>query len=314
MNENNYKDEIIASRTGSLGSSDADIVASVGRSGELTGATARKRIAIMLGLAERVDIKTADMELGDVLEMQIFGIVKEQFEPKGYEVRSNPLYERKQAICGFRVISHIDFEIENENEIIWFENKASMYDTPEVMEKYAAQLQWHYMLLREKANNEGKLFRLYLSHYRTKVTAEFDAANLRIVKVSPDKMLERYITKGLEVIENSLDGFEWVESSEVSIFETTKELANNAKDVAEKLRILDEAEKRIKAFKDELKSYIEAHGGVSIKADGLFAVTYTAAHTSPKFDTTRFKKDHPDLYEEYLKQSNVSSSISIKLK
>jgi hypothetical protein len=45
-----------------------------------------------------------------------------------------------------------------------------------------------------------------------------------------------------------------------------------------------------------------------------FTATYTEPGTTTKFDSTAFKKDHPDLYEQYLKESERKASIRTTLR
>ena len=74
--------------------------------------------------------------------------------------------------------------------------------------------------------------------------------------------------------------------------------------------------KNIKAKQDELKQRIldemESKGIVSIKAPGL-TISYVAPSTRETFDTKTFRKDHPDLYDEYVGISMVRSSIRMKV-
>ena len=50
------------------------------------------------------------------------------------------------------------------------------------------------------------------------------------------------------------------------------------------------------------------------KEIGNVSISYTSAHTAKKFDSTRFKAEHADIYDKYVKERTVKSSIRIKLK
>lgn len=65
-----------------------------------------------------------------------------------------------------------------------------------------------------------------------------------------------------------------------------------------------------KDFKAQLKEAMESVGKENFIVDG-FSAKIKAGYTTKRFDSTRFKKECPDIYEEYLKESSVSSSISI---
>ena len=67
-----------------------------------------------------------------------------------------------------------------------------------------------------------------------------------------------------------------------------------------------------KEFKEQLKEAMESIGKDSLIKDG-FSAKIKAGYTTKRFDSTRFKKECPEIYEEYSKDSSVSSSISIEV-
>lgn len=67
-----------------------------------------------------------------------------------------------------------------------------------------------------------------------------------------------------------------------------------------------------KDFKAQLKSAMESVGKDKLILDG-FSAKIKAGYTTKRFDSTRFKKECPEIYEEYSKDSSVSSSISIEV-
>ena len=75
--------------------------------------------------------------------------------------------------------------------------------------------------------------------------------------------------------------------------------------------------KQIKAKQDELKQRIlaemEEHGILKIDTDEL-TITYVAETSRETFDSKAFRKDNPDLYDEYVKISTVSASVRMKVK
>lgn len=70
---------------------------------------------------------------------------------------------------------------------------------------------------------------------------------------------------------------------------------------------MDLAEKDLKA---KLKDAMEMLGKDKVILDG-FSAKIKAGYTTSRFDLARFKKECPDIYDEYLKESSVSSSITI---
>lgn len=77
---------------------------------------------------------------------------------------------------------------------------------------------------------------------------------------------------------------------------------------------------RAKAMEDEkakltegLLDIMEQRNVKTYKTDRL-TLTRIDAHTSPKFDSTTFKKDYPQMYERYVKVSDVKRSLRIAIK
>lgn len=70
---------------------------------------------------------------------------------------------------------------------------------------------------------------------------------------------------------------------------------------------MDLMEKDLKA---KLKDAMEMLGKDKFIIDG-FSAKIKAGYTKTSFDSARFKKECPEIYEEYLKESSVSSSITL---
>lgn len=88
-------------------------------------------------------------------------------------------------------------------------------------------------------------------------------------------------------------------------------------EASSKLAEFERQAKQIKAQEDELKQRIlaemEEHGILKIDTDEL-TITYVAPTNRETFDSKAFRKDNPDLYDEYVKISTVSASVRIKVK
>lgn len=66
-----------------------------------------------------------------------------------------------------------------------------------------------------------------------------------------------------------------------------------------------------KDFKAQLKSAMELTGKDKLIKEG-FSAKIKAGYTTKRFDSSRFKKECPEIYEEYTKDSNVSSALLIE--
>lgn len=80
------------------------------------------------------------------------------------------------------------------------------------------------------------------------------------------------------------------------------------------LEILSAAKKEADAaIKNAARQQYMATGETHVET-GSFKATFVAGTVSKRFDVTRFKKERPDLYEEYLGDSSTSDSIRVKIK
>lgn len=72
---------------------------------------------------------------------------------------------------------------------------------------------------------------------------------------------------------------------------------------------MDLAEKDLKA---KLKEAMETLGKDKFIVNG-FSAKIKAGYTKKTFDSKRFEKECPDVYKEYIKETSVSSSITIEI-
>lgn len=102
--------------------------------------------------------------------------------------------------------------------------------------------------------------------------------------------------------------------AELIVFEGKTPLLNP--EVSIKLAEFERVVKEFKAKEEELKQKIldemESKGIVSIKTPEL-TISYVAPTTRETFDSKTFRKDHPDLYDEYVGISLVKASVRMKV-
>lgn len=65
-------------------------------------------------------------------------------------------------------------------------------------------------------------------------------------------------------------------------------------------------------LKSELMEIMEKTGETNVNSNGIIA-NLKKAYVQNKFDTTRLKEENIVLYNQYLKETNVSASLSLKL-
>lgn len=79
------------------------------------------------------------------------------------------------------------------------------------------------------------------------------------------------------------------------------EITAKVREIKELQRIMDEAAAEIEALKDAIKAHMDAENVEELTAD-VFKIRYTAIKSS-RFDTTAFKREAPELYAKYTKET-----------
>lgn len=81
--------------------------------------------------------------------------------------------------------------------------------------------------------------------------------------------------------------------------------------VADLIRIERETKAKLDEAKKALRMAMEQHG-IKSWDSGQFKATIAADSTRATFDSARFKKDHPDLYEKYVTQKPTKGGFTLK--
>ena len=79
------------------------------------------------------------------------------------------------------------------------------------------------------------------------------------------------------------------------------------------MRLKKELEDQEKQLKEQLVKAMEAYGIKSFEND-LIKMTYVAPTTRSTIDSTKLKKDHPDIVQQYTKISDVAASVRVTVK
>ena len=103
-------------------------------------------------------------------------------------------------------------------------------------------------------------------------------------------------------------------ADELIVFEGNTPLLNPAVSIqlAEFERVVKEFEAKQKELKQKILEEMESKGIVSIDTPEL-SISYVAPYTKESFDSKAFRKDHPDLYDEYVGISLVKASVRMKV-
>lgn len=326
MEETNYKEDIRATRVGSLGGSDGNLLAQVASLGYVPRG-AQKRIAVMKGLIERDDISTRVMRYGDFIEQSIFECLKENND--GYI--SNPLWiSGKYSKDGVRLICHPDFVLYDEKKKVLkvYECKATKFNPQQTRNTYINQMFVEWTLANEvvKAKGEGWKVELYLCHYDTSnVNVDddfvFDPSLLSIHRVRmPNNLFD--IDKAMTIVSEFASTMEYyTEDEEIDSVYLPEKVKAEFDAITVVLAEIKEREVKVEEFKRKLCDFMQANEIKSIKNDA-WNITLVNATESVQFDTKKFLADlsakHPrkanKLRKDYEKRVVRGAFVQIKLK
>lgn len=308
---NNDKQHIISTRTGGLGSSDAKMVAKIGRNGKLSEAD-DQRIAIMLGLEEKKQFSIKATKFGDWIEECVFNELKNKYP----QIISNPYYKSDSLSekYEFDIFNHIDYEVENSQFIIWIENKATVKNSAETMKEYSDQLKWHQMLLKEKAARINKKPLLFLSHYKVDDYEDFYPENLTVnlCKLSSGNPFK----KGFEIISQAIKDFAYQPKEELFAENLPLKVQEQLAAMSSILKGIEESQKKVDDFKNTMKELMQENGVKSIKNE-FFNITLVPSSTSTSFDKKGMLDKYPSLnkrVEEFTSKKTKSSYIKLTIK
>lgn len=322
-----HKEDVINTRVGCLGGSDAKMLAQIDNLGSIP-ASAYKRLAVCKGLVGHESMTNRAMEYGDFVEQKVFELISKGDEE---HYQSNPCwvsekYSRKNVKC----IDHVDIAcIDEENKTIHiWEVKASKYATNIVRQDYKAQLYHHTLFGREKCYELGRKWRckVYLAHYNTEgIDLEqdftFDETRLKIQEVKFNGRLFD-MEHAMDLVDNFLENFDFYSENEIISAQYLPEKVHaQFESIANIMREIKEKEERVSDFKKKLYEFMVQKGIKSVSGeDYTFSVVMPTQTTS--FDAKAYLAEmdekHPrvakKLREQYKKTTNKNGYLAIKVK
>lgn len=314
-----YKEDIIRSRTGCVGSSDGAMLERIARDGAVAPAYNR-RLAVIKGLAEPTNFKTPAMEYGDYIENTVFRMLSEDNE----NCQSNPRWVSEEySRDNVQLISHPDIVLIEDSTMRIYEVKATQETVEETLKRYSAQLYIHYILGLEQAKkNVYYDMRVYLVHYQTDghTFGEFDASKLTIREVKPEDCRFDLAT-AMDILSDTLRTFTYDVPEEVDA-ESLPQVVQS--EVTQLTVLMDEIKKheaKIAEFKEALYDYLCENNIKCIKSDCI-TITRVDPTTSRTFDSKAWLKDYEktdpegakQLKEQYTKEVKRSGYALIKTK
>lgn len=288
-----HKQEIVETRVGCVGSSDAKMLMAIDMLGYVP-TSAYHRLAVVKGIAPACDnVHSAAVEFGNVIEAEIFRFVS----AGDSRYVSNPLwvsdrYSRRNVKC----IAHPDIVIfdEQEHVINVYEVKTSKHTTTELKREYRAQIFQQCLIAKEIASKKGKQWkvRMHLVHYNTKgldlsVHNEFDINRLSISRVVCQSGTFN-LNHAMDIINAFLDDFKGEETKEVIDAQYLPvEVMQQFTKIANTLREIKAREEMVEAFKAKLYDFLSQQNIVKVKCDE-FSFTLVPPSESASFDAKKW--------------------------
>lgn len=322
-----HKADVISTRVGCLGGSDAKMLAQIDSLGYVP-TSAYKRLAVCKGLIGHESMTNRAMEYGDFIEQKVFELISKGDEE---HYQSNPCWvSEKYSRNNVKCIDHVDVtctDEESQTIYIW-EVKASRYATNVVRQEYKAQLYHHTLFGREKCAALGRKWRcrVFLAHYNTDgVDLEqdftFDESRLKIQEVKFNNRLFD-MEKAMDLVDKFLDDFDFYSESEIiSAQYLPEKIQAQFSSIADVMREIKEKEERINDFKRKLYEFMLEKGIKSVSGeDYTFSVVMPSQTTS--FDARAYLAEmdekHPrvakKIREQFKKTTNKNGYLAIKVK
>lgn len=306
-----YKQDIINTRKGCLGGSDAKLLQQVALWGKVPQ-SAYKRLAVCKGLIEQENVTNKVMEYGDFIEQSIFEHLSEV--DKRYQ--SNPcLVSKRYSTKEVKIIDHVDFVLQDdENKVLnLYECKASRYSTSQVRNIYECQLYHHFLLGSELAKELGNYkVNVFLCHYDTSdvdldAPWVFDPNKISVRQVRFNNKQVFDMAKAVSIVSDFLADFnEYYEQEEIDVNLLPANVQTQFSEVAQFLREIKEREGKVDAFKAKLYDFLSGRGIKKVSCDD-FSFTVVSPTRSVKVD---YKK----LFEEEIASKHPVKAKKLQVK
>lgn len=315
-----YKNDIINSRIGSLGSSDGKVLAAIAKNGCVQRGQV-ERLAIAKGLYERPNITNLAMQYGDFIENMIYDSlvqVDERWE-------SNKCFRsQKYGREGLGLLVHIDFSLFDDSRdkplLLWVECKATTTDIEQTYKDYKEQLYIEYVLGKELAEQLGADFKLELCHYDASVMFE-DESQLQFAfdpdKISRKKVIFKKpvfdISSGMDIAAQYVSEMTEYKREEIDWDYLPAEVQEQMKQVNNILVSIKEKQDSIEEFKSRFYDFLCKNEIKSVKTP-YFTISRVDESVSIQFDKVRFTAEHPELAAKYQRAVKKKGYVLIKTK
>ena len=298
-----HQQEIETTRVGGFGGSDAALFLRIAKKGGVDGLsnTDLYRIAVAMGIKPYAPVPVTEaMQAGHIFEDSYARYLDAQGKPYEREVK---LMAKKQP-KNFKIFAHADFTFDGKvyktnntfifvHECKFIQDQATTIE--EVAKNYQAQLQWYYMLGAEYVN----LIRGY---------GDPNHPKMEIFEVDEDENIIDNLKLGIRLLDEAIsDG--WVPEIEEEFASAMSEKMQNIIADYERLKFEKNAiDEKLDELQKQIIEYMTIGNVAKINAT-LGTISRTADSVVESFDSKKFEKENPDVYQQYIKKSTRKGSI-----
>ena len=300
--EKTHQMEIESTRVGGFGGSDAAMFLRIAKKGgvEELSNTDLYRIAVAMGIKPYVPVSpTEAMNNGHIFEDSYARMLKDSIWAVDREVK---LVAECQP-ANFRIFAHADFVINGKSAVKKFlivheckfiQDEEKTVD--DVAETYKAQLQWYYMLDVVE----------YVDLIRGYGDPEYPSTQSLII--DKDEEIINQLKLGIRLLDEAIsDG--WVPEIEEEYAAAMSEKMQNIIHDYERLKFQKSTiDERLEELQKQIVEYMTI-GNVA-KINGMLGtISRTADSVVESFDSKKFEKENPELYNKYIKKSTRKGSL-----
>ena len=303
--QNSSKQEIIATRRGGFGGSDAKMFYKVGQKGiEALSDTDKRRIAVALGQVEHIETPTTEaMEAGNDFEAWL---AENEFKEDEGWINNFKLETAFNPERNFKTFAHADFYRHNDipspaPEKVVIEAKYTSADTQQTVQDYMSQLQWYYL---HDADFVGLI----------KGTQGQPFSEYEQVKIYKDESYINTLIKGIQLIDTFCETFVYEPKDEWGIEDLLPFEQSAVVKMTTVLSEIKRMEKEAEKLKSKLLDTMLKHNVKSLKHDD-YTLTVVPGGVTSRFNKAKLLKDHPEIKEsDYTTLSERKAYLKINLK
>ena len=294
MKQHEHEQEITTSRVGGFGGSDAFMLAGIAqrlKARQPLGWGQVQRLKIAKGLAEPAVFSTPETEAGHAFEDEVAATLPGVWFR---EVRlEQPLAEN------FKTFAHADFCVPvmgAVKECKWTQCRTLQG----LLSYYRWQLQWYYLM---GAKSVSLCYCINKGDGQTLETGTVDVAE--------DKTLQEQLLEAVHIIDDMWDEI----PLEAPIFSSDDDRVPMR--VVTALEVMRDARRTIEAAKTELTAaeavvvgWMEQQHAKGVNMEDGTYVGYRVPSVQQRFDSTRFRGEHPELFAAYTKTIETKGGLT----